>query len=155
MDWEKGFVAGNRAVFIGNCPWLWNNWFELGGGCSPSVPRGEAFPLDWVCRALGFTPCHHLTPQGAFPASSSSVFPNLGGAGCTRSCSISERRSLRVKHLLVLWRGSAPSPAIPGGAGPCGSAGAGHGEGLLWGWACPCSGSGGHHSNPSFGLAHP
>lgn len=121
MDWERGFVAGKRSVFIGNCPWLWNNWFELGGGCSPSVPRGEAFPLHWVCRTLDFTPCHHLTPQGAFPDSSSSVSPNLGGAGCTRSRSTSERHSLRVKHLLGLWEklgqeGSASSPAVPGGA---------------------------------------
>lgn len=148
MDWEKGFVAGNRDVFIGSCPWLWNNWVGVAAHQSLVGTMCPAFPLDWVCRALDFSPCHHLTPQGAFPDSSST----LEVQACTRSCSTPERHSLRVQHLLVLWdrldpEGSAPSVAAPGGAG--------HEEGLVWGWSCPSSGSGGHHSNPSFGLAQP
>lgn len=110
---------------------------ELGAGCSLSVP-----PTALAVQGFGF---HTLPPphtQGAFPEPSSSVFPNLEVQACSRSCSASGRHSLELWDRLAP-EGSAPSVAIPAAAG----AALGLGLSLLR----PC----GHHSSPSFGLAHP
>lgn len=128
-------------MFIGSCRWLWNDCL------SPSVPGGEdmpAFPTALGVQGFGFH-----TPE-SLSGLQQQLFPNLEVQACPRSCSTCERHSLRVQHPLCFGTGWTLR-AQPHRGNPCGTAGAGHAVGLVWGWGCASSGSGGHHSNPSLG----
>lgn len=104
-------------MFIGSCPWLWNDWFEP---LSPWWGGHAWFPTALDVQGFGFD-----TP-GSLPRPQQQLFPNLEVQACPRSCSTCGRHSLRVRHPLVLWdpqgsalwerldpQGSAPSLAIP------------------------------------------